>query len=119
MSDSWQCVHFGVHADDASESSRPAPIFCAPGGGEAEVLPRHCETARGHEVGQAVMCVSVCVNVGVSCLCPINYPCQMGKFRDANPYLSSKPSSGWSKVRVRFFLVFLWVATSLTVNIQA
>jgi hypothetical protein len=60
MSNPRQRVHFGVHADDAPGSSRAAPEFCAPGGGKAEVLPGHREAAaRRHELGQAIMCVSV------------------------------------------------------------
>lgn len=61
MSDPRQCIHLGVHADDASESESPraaALEFCAPGGGEAEVLPGHREAARGHELGQAIVRVS-------------------------------------------------------------
>ena len=57
VADSRQRVHLGVHADDAS-TRRAALELCAPGGREAEVIPSHRETARGHEVGQEVMCVS-------------------------------------------------------------
>jgi hypothetical protein len=64
MSNSWQRVHFGVYTDDASaeSSSRTGTApgkFRAPGGGKAEVLPCHCETAQRHKLAQAIMCVSV------------------------------------------------------------
>ena len=61
VTNSRQRVHFGVHADDATARRRRRAVLelCAPGSRKAEVMPSDRETARRHEVGQEVMCVSV------------------------------------------------------------
>ena len=69
----------------------------------------HRETPGGHELGQAVMCVSV--GPGVN-------PSDQESVFNGDIDLSSKLSSGWPEARVCVFKR-LPGAVSLTVNIQA
>jgi hypothetical protein len=70
--------------------------LCAPGGRETEVVTGDRETARGHEVGQEVMCVSVEGQVSA-----VGSTAPLVKWGIRN--LSSKLSSGWPKAHVCFF----------------